>query len=158
MPAIPLSRFEKFLARSVVAAYNAKVALMQTKTDGGNDLPIKTGEFVLTINGTLVDDMGGAGLNEIVRLTRNLTPGSTTTTTANDPVETTVTADEPVETTTAELSADQVAELNSSTRSAEETTKDESSDKTDETGRDETQENAQQAYGRNVETTNEYTE
>lgn len=75
---IPLSRFEKFLARAVVAAYNAKVALMQTTVDGGGALPVKTGEVVLQITGTLVDDMGGVGLNEILRVTKNATPADTT--------------------------------------------------------------------------------
>lgn len=150
---IPVSRFRRFIAESVLAAFNAKADLMRS-----GPVPIPTDDFVLELSGTLVDDMGGVGLNEIVRTTQTVTPEGTVTTTVVDPGETTVTTTLPETTTTDENATDSEVATATEASTASEATQATTSDTGSETAAESMSDDTAQEYGRGITTENTYEE
>lgn len=149
MAVIPVSRFKQFIAEAVKEAYNAKAALM-----AASPIPIVTGEFVLEINGTLVDDVGGVGINEIIRTTRSVQPKTTQTTTATQPETISETVVDPE--VREEIEAGTEKENASGQRSelADESSTQASTQSDTKTGAETTDDTTEQAYGREVNTVN----
>lgn len=144
---IPLSRFKDFIAQATLEAYNAKAALMDAT------IPIVTGEFVLNLSGVLVDDRGGAGLNEVPRVQLSNTPEIKEVSQTINPDEITKTVVDPEKSET--LAEDQTTEdavddkSESANESGVQTSKEDSTDKATENTTDT---NTQQ-YGRTTRTT-----
>lgn len=151
--AIPLSRFRQFVAESVLAAFNAKADLMRA-----GPVPIPTEEFVLTLSGRLIDDLGGVGINEISRITQTVTPEGTQTTTVTDPGETTITTTLPETTSTSEQGVDSETGTSSESSAAEEESSASSTDSGSESAGENLTDNTQQGFGRRTATENEYRE
>ena len=151
--AIPLSRFQKFIANSVISAINARVELMKA-----SPVPIKTGAFVLKLDGQLIDDLGGAGWNEIERVVTSVNPGSDVVTVVTDPASVTVTETIPETTSTTDSAFDSETAAESVQKYSVNTSNQNSSDTATDQARDSSVQVAEQEHGRGVETTTKYTD
>ena len=151
--AIPLTRLKDFIANAVLHAFNAKVDLMNTAP-----VPIKTGKFKLTLSGVLVDDLGGAGWNEIERITNSINPGATVVTTQTEPESTTVTQTDPEITTTVESGTDIETATDHAQRAESGSSSQRSNDTSTEQSKDTQTQRTDQDFGKEMETKNDYSE
>ena len=151
--AIPLTRLKDFIANAVLHAFNAKVDLMNTAP-----VPIKTGKFKLTLSGVLVDDLGGAGWNEIERITNSINPGATVVTTQTEPESTTVTQTDPEVTTTVESGTDIETATDRAQRAESGSSWQQSNDTSTEQAVDTQTQRTDQEFGKTMETKNYYSE
>lgn len=151
--AIPLTRLKDFIANAVLHAFNAKVDLMNTAP-----VPIKTGKFKLTLSGVLVDDLGGAGWNEIERITNSINPGATVVTTQTEPESTTVTQTDPEVTTTVESGTDIETATDRAQRAESGSSWQQSNDTSTEQAEDTQTQRTDQEFGKEMETKNYYSE
>lgn len=151
--AIPLTRLKDFIANAVLHAFNAKVDLMNTAP-----VPIKTGKFKLTLSGVLVDDLGGAGWNEIERITNSINPGATVVTTQTEPESTTVTQTDPEVTTTVESGTDIETATDRAQRAESGSSWQQSNDTSTEQAEDTQTQRTDQDFGKEMEIKNDYSE
>lgn len=151
--AIPLTRLKDFIANAVLHAFNAKVDLMNTAP-----VPIKTGKFKLTLSGVLVDDLGGAGWNEIERITNSINPGATVVTTQTEPESTTVTQTDPEVTTTVESGTDIETATDRAQRAESGSSWQQSNDTSTEQAEDTQTQRTDHEFGKTMEIENDYTE
>jgi hypothetical protein len=148
---IPLSRARKMIANLTVAAYNAQVDLFLARTASGA-LPMLTEDITLNISATIIDDLGGAGFNEISRLQKSTTPKTTQVTENISPEEisTTVVAPEVALTESEDTGTDVGDETG--TTAARENNSQQSNENNNDRSNENNNETATQQYGRSVRT------
>ena len=151
---IPLSRARKMIANLTIAAYNAQVDLFLARTASGA-LPMLTEDITLNISATIIDDLGGAGFNEISRLQKSTTPKTVQVTENISPeeVNTTVVSPEIAVSESEDTGLDVGDEVG--TTGASESSTQTSTDLGTQTSTETGTEQATQQYGREVRTQNE---
>lgn len=139
------------IANLTVAAYNAQVDLFLARTASGA-LPMLTEDITLNISATIIDDLGGAGFNEISRLQKSTTPKTTQVTENISPEEisTTVVAPEVALTESEDTGTDVGDETG--TTAARENNSQQSNENNNDRSNENNNETATQQYGRSVRT------
>ena len=139
------------IANLTIAAYNAQVDLFLARTASGA-LPMLTEDITLNISATIIDDLGGAGFNEISRLQKSTTPKTTQVTENISPEEisTTVVAPEVAFTESEDTGTDRGDEVG--TTGASESNSQQSTDRSDDRSDERSNEQSSQGYGREVRT------